>query len=960
MAVAPLLAGWWQKQGYQIPAPASGGAGSLGTLNDGNAVMVEFLIEGVWTNFATLGFVLYRDSVDLQYGQSGEGRQSDAGSCSFTLRNTGSNPFSAGNPVSPYWEKVDQGTKVRISVPSGMDKSFRFQGEIADLEEASDLSGNDVYVSVRVAGILDRLGRSDAPLKSAWRRMIEAPDPAGTRTQPIAYWPMEDGTEADACAPVFGNELMNFTGTPSLAALSTFSTSDAIPNMSGSLFAGYVPNYTIDTTKPNASSVWWLMDAESTLTIGTMLVRVVTLTHRWEIVYVAADAVRLRILDYEGTIIYDSGSVAVDITNKRRFFVLGMTDDVSQTTAWLQSEAVGTDVYEGLISAFVSINGSPIQYVQLNPLAVETTFYIGHVAVFRHQQDAVNAASPYTFSPYSLNAYEGERADTRFSRLCTEGGVPHEVINPLTEGALAGTKVGVGQRMGPQHIKSLLNHLRDCAEADGGILYERRNDFGLGYRTLSTITSQTAALTLSHGDNELSEPLKPKRGTTGVRNSVTVTRDNGASFTVTDTTSRRGVTAIGKFEDSKSLDLYQDSQALNRAGWETHLGTVAEPRHESLSVQLASNEVKANTGLRQEILAVRPGDRVDVTDTPARISYDDITQLAIGYKERIDQFLHEISWNTVPEKPYRVAVLGTDGYDRMDSEDSRLADDISTTSTQLKVYSYDYNRWIDTTNYASKFPFDVKIGGERMTVTAINQIGEDTFTRSETSQWGTSESLDGFAWILIGGVATDYNVTSNIARIQNSTVNVSRKGVLQIAAPDTDQYVDVAFSATATGAAGYGMLIGRSDAESDMYAARLAFETSNALTLSIFKRVASTQTELATKTLRYTYSGGQFFRLRLKITGSLIQAKCWPQSSSSEPVAWDLTATDTSLDKSRDVGLRSVLAVGNTNVNPVTSFDNYQCIAGQYFTVTRSVNGVIKTHPNGTQVNIWDVVYLGL
>lgn len=929
------------------------------TGNNGEALTVEFLIDGLWTDISTLGYVLYRGRVEIQSGRSGEGTQADPGTCSFELRNTEGAPFSAGNPASPYWGKVGRGTRVRVSVPDGMVKSYRFWGEVADLEEDSDTSGNDASVQIRAAGPLDRLQRNDAPLKSAFRRMITSPDPAGTRTVPLVYWPMEDGTNATFCAPAVGNEPMNFTGSPSLAALSTFACSDAIPNVSGSKFAGYVPNYTVTTTKPNASSVWWLMDADSTLTVGTLLVRVVTQTHRWELVYVSADNLRLRIIDFTGAIIYDSGSVACDITNKRRWFCIGQTDPEGDGAilAWLESEAVGSDVFEGLISATPGIAGSAIQYVQFNPLEVATEFYIGHVAVFNHKPEAVNCSAPYAFSPYSLNAYVDERADSRFGRLCTEAGIPFEVINPLTDGSFAGTFAGAGQRMGTQGIKSLINHLRDCEEADGGILYERRDEYGLGYRTLTTMCNQAAAVSLSHGNHELSEQPKPLRNTRGVTNDVTVTRDGGATFNSTDLTGPMGADIIGRFTSSKDLDLSMDAQARDRAAWELHLGTVTDPRFESITTQLAHPSI-AGTSLRSQILGVRPGDRIDITDLPARISYDDLPELVFGFKETIDQFLHSISWNVVPERPYRIAEIGTDGYDRMDAEDSRLAVDANDSATTLTVNSYDGSRWIDSAGYADKFPFDIKINGERMTVTAITGVTQDAFTRSVSDSWGTADV--GGDWSTQGGASTDFDVNGTKGTVLLNTVNVSRRTILQTNAPDIDQYVDISTDQLSTGASQSGALFGRSLDTNNKYIARLEFTTAAAVILSIRKRVAGVETELATRTLSITHVANTPIRLRFKIDRSLLQAKAWPASAAQEPTAWDVTATDTDLDNARDVGTRAILFAGNTNVNPVVSYDNYMGVAGQYFTVTRGVNGLTRAHLTGSEVHIFDIVYMGL
>ena len=49
--------------------------------------------------------------------------------------------------------------------------------------------------------------------------------------------------------------------------------------------------------------------------------------------------------------------------------------------------------------------------------------------------------------------------------------------------------------MGPQLPKALVDLLQECADADGGILYEPRDTFGLAYRTRESMYSQAPVLT---------------------------------------------------------------------------------------------------------------------------------------------------------------------------------------------------------------------------------------------------------------------------------------------------------------------------------------------------------------------------------------------------------------------------------------------------------------------------------
>jgi hypothetical protein len=65
-----------------------------------------------------------------------------------------------------------------------------------------------------------------------------------------------------------------------------------------------------------------------------------------------------------------------------------------------------------------------------------------------------------------------------------------------------------------------------------------------------------------------------------------------------------------------------------------------------------------------------------------------------------------------------------------------------------------------------------------------------------------------------------------------------------------------------------------------------------------------------------------------------------------------MTTTDTAITSASNVGFRGFSNTGNTNVNPQARFDNFKVLNPQTFTVTRSVNGVTKTHSSGTDLSL--------
>jgi hypothetical protein len=234
----------------------------------------------------------------------------------------------------------------------------------------------------------------------------------------------------------------------------------------------------------------------------------------------------------------------------------------------------------------------------------------------------------------------------------------------------------------------------------------------------------------------------------------------------------------------------------------------------------------------------------------------------------------------------------------------------------------------------------------------------DQFGRTAASTWSLADS--GQTWQTGGGTAADYNVTSGYGSHRLATANASRRTFVSFPYSDFDAYVSLTPSATATGGFLSGGLTGRYTDSDNLYTARLAFNsTSSSMTLTIRKRVAAAETELASYSLPYTYTAGTFMRLRFQVSGSTLRAKAW-RASDQEPGVWHTETTDTALTTSDFIGLRSISSSSNSNVNPEIRYDDLDLINPQTYTVTRSQNGVSKTHSAGAVVALAHPAYTSL
>jgi hypothetical protein len=241
------------------------------------------------------------------------------------------------------------------------------------------------------------------------------------------------------------------------------------------------------------------------------------------------------------------------------------------------------------------------------------------------------------------------------------------------------------------------------------------------------------------------------------------------------------------------------------------------------------------------------------------------------------------------------------------------------------------------------------IWAPRLTLASASAV-YDTFTRTLSDSWGTSDSGD--AWTTSGGSSTDFDVNGSGGTVTITSANVSRYAVIPATHADQDIRVSVSSSALATGASQYAGPVARYADANNTYYARIAFQTNQAVSLTIQKRVGGTQTDLLTVTLPWTHAASAVFGIRFLVQGSSLKAKAWPVATTTEPRIWHAETTDTSLTAAGSIGVRTITGSGNTNTNPVFTYDNFETVRNQKFNVIRSQNNVVKTHSDGEDVRL--------
>lgn len=829
-------------------------------------------------------------------------------------------------------------------------RKTRFVGEISALNIDSDRSGNDATVRLEAAGIMRRLTQGRSPLDSALLRFIKDEDP-------IECWPLTDGVLSTVGASLVGGRNM----------IQDITTSD------GDIAAVFAEGSLAEWIEPVIA-----IEPDCTGSIIGIVPNSSSAASKWSVDFFMSGGGNESA---GGVIIYDRGAGTDDDPQHEIFMVFNGNLD-SLATLW--SERGDTTSSSGLVTSAADtfIYDENLHHVRFtaDPGASDTDWemYIDGVlhdsgtlafvvkAVkkielrwgFLTLSDQTMTRRSFGYFTYwdgngptaaemwdAANGHRDELAEARIDRLTAE-----ESVSYLHVGADADTfQVDVQGRL------RLMELLRECEAADIGFLYEPREFLGLAYRDRLSLYNQDARLTLNYSAHELSESLIPIEDDQVVRNDITVRQTYGSEYQVTLDEGRLSTqdppNGVGRYDDSLEVNLYNADDLSGYASWKLHLGTVDEARYPTISLNLRHSTFTGDTAMMDGALRLDLGDRIVIQNPPSWLPPDDINLMAVGFTERLGVRERDIVINCVPETPFHVAVAEGDTYERVDTDGTTIIEDLTTTETDVDVLTeIGSAQWMDSATYSSEFPFDVICGGEVMSVTACTHGLSDDFSANQTDSWGSADV--GGTWTNAGGAASDYDVAGGVGTHLLTSTNTSRRSTLTSPSASFDIYCDIATDQLATGASLFGGIMSRVVDASNLYLARLEFTTSNTIILAIRERAAAVEATLGTAvTLRLTHVAGTYYRVRFQGDGTSLRAKAW-LTTELEPGPWQVDTTDSTLTGAGSIGCRSIADTGNTNVNPVVSYDNFKLINPQIMTVTRSVNGVVKAQSSGTDLRL--------
>lgn len=676
---APSLAGPWTQLGAAVTT-----AGSTSIFSGASPVEVGAGNGGavVFTGGATFSGRVH--AFELRNGIDG----TVVANPDFTAREPGSGG-GFNDAAGRVWTLNGQATIT--------DPSLRAAVRVTAWRPAWDETANEKRMSVEAAGVLHRLGQGQEPIRSSLFRDLSA------KADVVAYWPLEDGGDTAAFASGLSDDstVLRAFGEVDPASFSGFVASSPIPTVDAGYIKGNMPGYAGAANQ----RLFFLVHVPTAGVAGDRVLMLCTTGNpytRWDIVVQSGGDVFFRAFDAEDVLLFSTDAFGSNINGQLNMMSLWLFQDGADIDWQVSTFEVGSSV--ALAHEFGTLAGRTFdrfRTVQLGTTVDVAGTAYGHVGVLNDDVHSI-----WDLIGSSLIGWSGERAGDRLVRLADEENIALRIIGDTAD----------TEKLGPQEPTQLLDLLGDAPAVDLGPLSERRDAEGLLYRARTDLYNQGPALTLNMSNGVIVNPFDPPLDTQGVRNDITVSRTDGSSYRTVQETGPLSILEPpngigGRYKDSPTLNVATDGQLPDQAGWRLHLGTVAGHRIASLEIVM-----ERHPELQQAVLELQLGDLIRISNPPAGLPPGPLDLIALGWSEHITPHTWRITINCSPASPWTVAVRDDATLAKRDTAGSELSVGLTLTAPGGGVLITSGPFW---TTAAGDFPFDVYVGGERMTVTAI-------------------------------------------------------------------------------------------------------------------------------------------------------------------------------------------------------------------------------------------------
>jgi hypothetical protein len=628
-----------------------------------------------------------------------------------------SGDYSKG-PQSSNYPNVRRGTPFRTTMNVGTGAVVRFQGESTGFAPGWDTTGKLPIVTITASGVSRRLAQGKSPVKSALAGKIP------TTPNLLGYWTMEDGVSATQFASgVSGGIPMQWaTGAVydpfTCAAVSGGPGSAPLPNLAqeSSIFSLATASIPVsnDTQWSFGCLAWTASSASPANSIA--LPRAYPSGGTWY-------SIVLNLNSSDGAVRVIATDLATLTNNSVIIYVpsSGSIFDGLYHEYWVSVKQNGgnADFALEIDGVQVATGSAAGTLAHMSTIGVQSGFTqpatMGHVAVWSSATSVAGFAT-------AAGGYVGELVTSRLARLAVENNTSMTIVGSSTV------------QMGGQGVDTLLNLLDQCERTDQGILVDGQGP-GFTYYTSSHRENALAALTVDGAALQLGDGFTPVDDDQRIRNQITANQLNGSSFTALDINGSLGSDAVGTYDDSVDVNLHAEGDLQGLAQWLLHVGTdESDYRYPNLTLDLM-----AVPALQAGWNSASITSRIDVTGiSTAATNHPSgtISGLVEGWAETLSPTQWVVTPNLGPATPWRVGTVAADSGDTSeflmrvspDAGDFILGHSASAGATSIIVDVLGVSGVAVFTTNADDVPFDLKIGGWKVTVRFVAAVSGGTQT----------------------------------------------------------------------------------------------------------------------------------------------------------------------------------------------------------------------------------------
>lgn len=536
--------------------------------------------------------------------------------------------------------------------------------------------------------------------------------------------------------------------------------------------------------------------------------------------------------------------------------------------------------------------------------------------------------------------WAGQTAASRVVGIASDFRVPSSVVD-----------VNAGALMGPELIGSLLANLRDVQHTDHGVLTDHLGT--AKYRALSELYNLAPAISLSRTvRGQLSKDIGAVRDTTAKANRVTLQRSGGSSVMIENA---NDIALRGTFERSPdSVNYATDYQLASGAGWYLARGTATGQRHSGFELNMVVAAAYTPT-LAGQVASLQLGDRIIITSPPDQLAPNPIERQVRGRHQTVLNRgqAWRVAYDVVPVDAYQAFVLDET---MLDTSGTELVAAATTTATTLVTATAGA---LPAVGGGLSIPLWAE--GEKINLTTVTaEAAADPFTRGAAgSTWGSFPATVNLAAMAYGltGTAADFALTGTTGTISVPTAAASRAATLPgLVMLDVDMISYCSVPSLATGAPlevepGWR----RRASDGSCYSVRLQMMPTNAILVSVYAPLNGTPI-VDQLDVGLTHTAGATYGIRVQTIGTRHMVYVWQGTTTAlMPPNPQIDIIDTTRYVPGYCSWRNGRSSGNTNAGAVVfTWDNISFQHLQAFTVTRSLNAVVKALPVNGRMRLWD------